>query len=108
MLHDVAEGTYMEVFLDDFEEEIRSKEDVPEELQSFCLGQKDGKLLCPKYFNSLDIGNYLNHSENANLRYEKGKGYFAARDIQAGEELFANYKELGEPEDSYENYIKNN
>lgn len=42
----------------------------------------------------MDIGNYLNHSEHPNLRYEKGKGYFTLRDIKAGEELFGNYREL--------------
>ncbi|MDP3982067.1 MAG: SET domain-containing protein, partial [bacterium] len=70
------------------------------------LGHKSGKLLCPKFFNRMDIGNYINHSENANMRYEKGKGYFAKRDIKAGEELLANYKELSEPEDTREEYYK--
>jgi len=41
----------------------------------------------------VDIGNYVNHSENSNMKYEKDKGYFAKRDIKAGEELFANYRE---------------
>jgi SET domain-containing protein len=105
-LHDIAEGTHMAVFLPDFEEEIRNSEDVPEELQGFCLTQEDGTILCPKYFNSMDIGNYLNHSKTANLRYEKGKGYFAKRDIHAGEELLANYNELGEPEEGREDYYE--
>lgn len=105
-LHDIAEGTHLYLFRGDFQEEVREMEDVPEELQGFCLNREDGKLLCPKFFNRMDIGNYVNHSKNANMRYEKGKGYFAKRDIEAGEELFANYKELGEPEDSRDNYYK--
>jgi len=103
-LHDVAEGTHMELFTDRFEEEILAPEEVPMELRGFCLTQKDGKLLCPKRFNQMDIGNYINHSEAPNLRYEKGKGYFARRDIKAGEELLANYKELGEPENKRDSY----
>ena len=38
--------------------------------------------------------------------YEKGRGYAAKRDIKAGEELFANYKELDEPENSWADYYK--
>jgi len=105
-LHDIAKDTYMELFLKDFQEELKEKKDVPEELQGFCLNKENGKLLCPKYFNRMDIGNYLNHSENPNLRYEKGKGYFAKRDIKAGEELFANYRELPGEENSREDYYK--
>lgn len=97
ILHDVMSGTYMELFLSDFEEEVMNPSDVPEELKKYCLERDDGTLLCPKHFNRLDIGNYLNSIETPNLRYEKGKGYFATRDIRAGEELFANYTELGEP-----------
>ncbi len=105
-LHGIAKDTYMELFLADFQEEVRDEKDVPEELQGFCLNREDGKLLCPKYFNSMDIGNYLNHSENANLRYERGRGYFAARDIKKGEELFANYRQLGEPSEKRDAYYK--
>jgi len=75
--------------------------------RGYCLNHESGKLLCPKFFSRMDIGNYLNHSENPNLRYEKGKGYFAKRDIKAGEELFGNYRELGEPEGKEDYYYKN-
>lgn len=105
-LHDIAAGTHMELFLPDFQEELLDANEVPEALQGYCLTQSDGKLLCPKFFNRLDIGNYLNHSETANLTYEKGKGYSAARDIKEGEELFANYRQLGEPEESREAYYR--
>ena len=106
VLHDIAEGTFLELFRKDFQEEIREVKDVPEELRGFCLNRSDSKLLCPKFFNRMDIGNYVNHSENANMRYEKGKGYFAKRDIKQGEELLANYRDLVEPESSRENYYK--
>ena len=107
VLHDIAKDTYMELFSEDFKEELRDEKDVPEELQGYCLNHESGKLLCPKLFSRMDIGNYLNHSENSNLRYEKGKGYFAKRDIKAGEELFGNYRELAEPEDNRDDYYKN-
>src|SRR3989344_7254902 len=104
ILHDVTEGTYLELFRKDFEEELRDKQDVPEELRGYCLDHDSGKILCPKFFNRLDIGNYVNHSNNANMRYEEGRGYFAKRDIRAGEELFANYRELPGEENSQEDY----
>ena len=104
-IHAIAKDTFMELFLDGFREEIYKKDDIPGELQGYCLDQDGGKILRPKFFNSLDIGNYLNHSStNQNLRYESGRGYFAMRDIQAGEELLVNYTELGEPEDTWEDY----
>ncbi|HYC34173.1 MAG TPA: SET domain-containing protein [Candidatus Paceibacterota bacterium] len=106
-LHDIAKDTQMELFLSDFEEILYSKEEVPEELQGYCLDQDGGNLLCPKYFNRQDIGNYLNHSaENANLRWDKDKGYFATRDIVKGEELLADYRQLEEPEATWEEYYK--
>ena len=106
ILHDVAEGTHLVLFRDDFQEELRGKSEVPEELQGYCLNHESGKLLCPKMFNRMDIGNYVNHSNDANMRYENGKGYFAKRDIKKGEELFANYRELPESESSREVYYK--
>lgn len=36
LLHDVAKDTYMELFLPDFQEEVRDPKDVPEELQVYC------------------------------------------------------------------------
>ena len=83
-LHDIAKDTFLELFLENFEEELVAEGAVPKELQGFCIPQKDGKLLCPKLFNRLDIGNYLNHSKNNNARLENEKGYFAKRDIKAG------------------------
>lgn len=103
-LHDIVKDTYMELFLKDFQEEIYDKKEISEELQGYCLHQENGKLLCPKFFNRMDIGNYLNHSENPNVRYEKGKGYFSIRDIKKGEEILANYRDLDEPADTRKEY----
>lgn len=107
VLHDVAKDTYLELILDDFEEELCDPVDVPLELQGYCLDQPDGKLRCPVHFNRLDIGNYLNHSvAKQNIRYVESEGYYATRDLAKGEELFANYNNLGEPEETKEAYYK--
>ena len=105
-LHDITKNTYMELFLKDFQEEICDKKDVPEELQGYCLNLPNNKILCPKLFNRMDIGNYLNHSENPNVKYKKEKGYFAVRDIKNGEEILANYRDLDEPIETREEYYK--
>ena len=102
-VHDISKDTKLDLFSDSFEEELRDKEGVPEELQGYCLDHKSGKLQCPKYFNRMDIGNYLNHSKEANT-YWNGKIYYAKRNIQKGEEIFSDYNELGEPEETREAY----
>ena len=53
VLHDIAEGTYMEVFLPDFQEEVHERNEIPEELQGYCLDQEGGKILCPRFFNCI-------------------------------------------------------
>ncbi len=107
-LHYLSEGTYCPLILLDFEEEILDPKEVPEELQIYCIDREDGKVRCPKYFNRMDIGNYLNHSNSPNVGWiEEKKGYFALRDIRKGEELFSDYRDLGEPkttQDSYDAY----
>lgn len=105
MLHDVAEGTMMELFTPEFfkEERTLDRVEVPAELQGYCLELPDGKLQCPGNFSRMDIGNYLNHSDHANLRWdEHTKSYFAARDIKAGEEIFSDYRQLEPDFDSRE------
>ncbi len=105
-ISDIPKDTYLALILPDFEEEVLTADEVPEELQVYCLDREDGKLQCPKHFNRMDIGNYLNHSNSANIRWEEEKkSYFALRDIKKGEELFADYKELGEPEEMRDGYM---
>lgn len=106
ILHDIVEGTSCELFTEHFQEELKKPEEIPQELQGYCLDQPGGMLLCPRRFNEMPIGNYLNHSEKANLHWEEGKGYRARRDIQAGEELFSDYRELGEPKETWDGYYQ--
>ncbi len=104
-LHDIPKDTYLALILPDFEEEILDPSEVPEELQMYCLDKEDGKLQCPKHFNRMDIGNYLNHADASNVRWiEDKKGYYALRDIQKGEELFTDYRDLGEPQATQDSY----
>lgn len=101
----ITKGVHLDLFAPNFEEELVPTDSVPVELQMFCIDQADNMSLCPKYFNQLDIGNYLNHSvPKQNITYKEGEGFFALRNIDKGEELFANYQELGEPKETWEDY----
>jgi len=42
-LHAIAKDTYLELFREHFEEEVREVEDVPEALEGYCLNREDGK-----------------------------------------------------------------
>lgn len=108
-LHDIQEGAPLGLFLDDFGTEVVSVEDIPEELQSYCINKGNGKLLCPKDFRKMSIGNYINHSANPNVVHDKEKGYIALRDIEEGEELLVDYGDIGDqydvPKNEREPYV---
>lgn len=46
---------------------------------------------CPKNFNLLTVGWYLNESDNPNVGCDKSFDFFALRDIAVGEELTVDY-----------------
>jgi hypothetical protein len=57
----------------------------------FCVLKK-GKLGCPKNFNMLTVGWYINESkENPNVRCDDNYDFIAIRDIKKGEELTSDY-----------------
>jgi len=58
--------------------------------EDFCVFE-GRKMWCPRNFNNLTVGWYLNHSEDPNVRHDKGYNFLAIRDIEKGEELTANY-----------------
>ncbi|MCA9370379.1 MAG: SET domain-containing protein-lysine N-methyltransferase [Candidatus Peregrinibacteria bacterium] len=61
---------------------------------------------CPKYFNHMEIGCYLNHAKNPNAMHDKEYRYYALQDIHAGEEITIDYNTLEEPEEDKESYYK--
>jgi hypothetical protein len=60
--------------------------------EDFCVFE-DGKMFCPRNFNGLTVGWYLNHSTVPNVRCDKEKGYIfvALRDINKDDELTVDY-----------------
>ena len=66
-------------------------------LQAFCdfYGVEiDGGYAIAKRFNRMDIGWYLNHSDQPNARRDNTYHYYALRDIKGGEEIFIDYSTL--------------
>lgn len=65
--------------------------------EDFAVIRKNGtEYGCPKNFNMLTVGWYLNHSKKPNVRCGKNYEFFALRDIKPGEELTVDYKTYSE------------
>jgi hypothetical protein len=61
----------------------------------FCV-LKGNELGCPKNFNALTVGWYLNHSkENANVGCDENFDFITVRDVSEGEELLSDYTTYG-------------
>lgn len=65
----------------------------------FCVLKND-TYECPVNFNSLTISWYLNTSKTPNVRTDSSLRFKAIRDIRAGEELFSDYDEYSENEET--------
>lgn len=59
-------------------------------------GEKEGILgyWIPLRYNHMEIGWYLNHSEDPNAIHDNNYDYFAKRDIMGGEEILIDYRDL--------------
>lgn len=63
--------------------------------------------LCPKDFNRVEIGWYINHSDDPNMTYADDITLRALRGVAPGEELTINYEEIeGEFHEPPEKYSK--
>lgn len=67
----------------------------------FCIIKGGGRLYgCPVNFNHLTVAWFLNHSRNPNVTCDKEFRFFAALDIEPGEELTVDYSSYSElPQD---------
>ena len=94
-VHGIAKGTSLCIFRD-AGARVRT---VPADFKKYCLNLKNG-LLAPSDFGQMAVGWYLNHSFTPNA-YQDQYQYFAARDIEAGEEITINYRTLNEVENEF-------
>ncbi|HEY8946599.1 MAG TPA: SET domain-containing protein-lysine N-methyltransferase [Polyangiaceae bacterium] len=99
-LHDIARGVWLEVFPRGYRSRKFKAHELPDELRSYCTAKPHDVYACPRAFNRMSIGWYMNHSSTPNVIWEDDlDGYVAARDIVAGEELLIDYNLFEEPED---------
>ncbi len=107
--HDITKESHLRLFgnknNDRYVAVTRNKKDVPKDFESYCIGRRDKKLLCPGDFGCMEIGWYLNHSKSPNA-YHRNYDYYALRDIKAGEEIVIDYNTLEEPEELKDDYYK--
>ena len=80
--------------------------DIPAEFLNYCIFLDDEKCLCPKEFDRMEIGWYLNHSKNPNVEKRADGNLYTIRAIKAGEEILIDYNQFNEPESLKEFYIK--
>ena len=93
----IPTGTY--VFEPDDEELVSIRDSEVDALSpvvrqlytDFCV-RKGSQYQCPSTFNDLTPSWYLNHSESPNVAADPSLKFYAIRDIQAGEELVADYR----------------
>jgi SET domain-containing protein len=72
---------------------------VRELYEDFCV-LKDDMFACPTNFNKLTPAWFLNNSKAPNVAPDSSLRFYAIRDIEAGEELTADYQTYSENEGS--------
>ena len=105
-VHTIANGTKLRLFGEEgvAGDRKRMKSEVPEAHWVHCLIMDD-HLMTPRDYGRMEVGWYMNHSSSPNAVHQ-GEHFYAARDIQAGEEILIDYNTLGEPEEVKEDFYK--
>lgn len=103
--HDIPKGT--ELFRGDHSTRTLKIKDIPEPFVKYCIFLNDEECVCPERFDRMELGWYINHSNQPNISRHGAKCMITIRDIKAGEEIVMNYNELNEPEHLKETYFKN-
>jgi SET domain-containing protein len=89
----VARGTRLALFhADDWRFVRKPRGELRALCRRFGVADGDGHH-CPKHWNRMSIGWYLNHSSRPNVRM-RGMTALALRAIRSGEELTVDYAEL--------------
>lgn len=79
------------------------RDEIPETFRVYCIAEPDDWYRCPLFFNQMEIGWYINHSDTPNTM-KKADGLYSSCCIAAGDEIFIDYNILNEPHDKKESY----
>ncbi len=102
--HDIPKGT--KVFSGTHTPRKMNTKDIPDEFLKYCVFLNDEECVGPERFDRMEIGWYLNHSDNPNVSITPKKRMVAICDIKAGEEIVLDYNDLNEPEHLKEAYYE--
>lgn len=100
--HDILKGTIL--FSGTHVQRKMNRKDIPTEFFPYCIWLNDEECMCPERFDRIEIGWYLNHSNEPNVSIISGAKMITINDIKAGDEIFINYNELDEPEHLKDDY----
>jgi len=107
-LHDIASGVWLEVIPRGYQARKFKAHELPDELRSYCIAKGNDIYTCPRQFNRMEIGWYMNHSPESNVDWDDDlDGYVSTRPIRAGEELLINYNLFEEPTEKKSAYYSN-
>lgn len=101
--HDIDKGTPL--IPGRFTKVVRNKKEIPPDFLKYCIFINDEECWCPERFDRMEIGWYINHSDDPNIG-KKNDVVYVLRDIKKGEEILIDYNELDEPEHLKEAYYK--
>lgn len=98
--HGIREGTYLRLFSGPDPRFIANgnmaKNRVLAVFSHHYGIENENGCYVPHDFGCMEIGWYLNHSASPNTYRTRESGYFASRDIQAGEEITIDYETIGQ------------
>lgn len=106
VLHDIKKGTKLDIASEFSNTRNFKVNELPKPLEGYCIFNQDGTIRCPREFNHMRIGWYVNHSKDPNIVLRDGCGFFATKHIPKDAELLMDYNSFKEPEELKEDYYK--
>lgn len=107
-----------------FELRVMKTKDIKSEWVKYCIYINDEEMVAPERFDRMEIGWYINHSDEPNIARKtplhntrasnkaeiianmKVRSIYAIKDIKSGDEILIDYNSLDEPEHLKEHYYK--
>lgn len=102
--HTIDAGVHLALLPDGFVSRRLPEAAIPEAFRTYCIAEEGDIWRCPPAFNAMEVGWYLNHSNNPNAEHCE-HGYRSTRMIAKGEEITMDYTTLNEPVEKQESFL---